>query len=226
MRSKLLRFALLASGLFFFGFLRLAHAGQLESDLRTKTIQLHYTQLVAVNTSTNIVLISVSSTTYWPNPTAETGYININNLYIQVDKVAASTSTVKVGVVTYVDTSTGSVKYFAVLSSSKSVSNNLNNYFYESDNSFRCLKVISATPNSGFDGTTPFLISNDIVSGSTLFQSDVVLPAVDVTNGGMFSPSSGNIAPGLGDIVASIFNPDVTNNIVVTIDMEYHYNSR
>ena len=204
-------------------------AQPLESDLRSKTIVLHSSWTVAAGISTNTVLVSLSSTTVWPNPTLETGYVNVNNLYIATDKLETSSVTVKVGVVTYIDSSTGSVKYFASMSAINPSTTTVRTLFYQSDNSFKSLKVIPATPNTGLDGITPYFISNDILSGSTLFQTDVMLPAVNGRNSGMIFTSTGtvgNVFPGLGDIILSINNMDATNAIAVLLDMTYHYEAR
>jgi len=209
-------------------FTAISKAAPQESDLRSKTIMLHSTWTVAAITSTNTILVSLSSSTVWPNPTNQTGYINVTHARITYDKLTTSSCTAKIGVVTYVDTSTGSVKYFFSAQNGIGPAST-NSVTFENDNSLRNLKVIPATPNSGFDGTTPYFISNDILSGSTLIRSSgtvTMLPAVNVRNGGFGFASFGNATPGLGDIILSINNLDATNSIGVIVDLLYHYDSR
>ena len=210
--------------LFVVGFLfgpRWAMAAPVEADLRSKTVQLHCAITPTANSSSHTVLIDLSSSTVWPNPTGQTGYVNITGIRASVDKLAASTATVKLGVVTYVNASSGTVKYFFDLLNSKNVSNTLNGVVSQTDNSFRCLKVIPGTNSNVLNGTTPFLISNDLLSSSTAIQTDVALTAINTANGG-----AGTTYPGLGDIVLSVVNSDGANTINVTVDLMYHYDAR
>lgn len=221
MIKKVLFAGLVAVGLLMVGPRRPCFAAPVESDLRSKTVQVHYTITPAAATSSHTVLIDLSSTTVWPNPTGQTGYVNITGIRVNVDKLAASTCTVKLGVVTWVNESSGTVKYFYDLLSAKNVSNTGNSVLSQTDNSFRCLKVIPGSNSNVLNGKTPYLISNDLLSSSTAIQTGVLLPSVNSANGG-----PGTTYPGVGDIIASVVNHDGTNTISVSVDLMYHHDSR
>ena len=205
-----------------FGFIGLVLCGGIlsaaprESDLRSKTMVVHSTFTLAVNVTTNVVLVDLSDTVNFPHD--ETGYINITGIKVQFDKLAASTCSVRLGVVTHVNASTGSVKYFYEMSTLGNV-NNTN--IYQSawtDNQFRCLKVIPSTTQDT-EGSTPYLTSNSEMRGSTIFQNDVNLPS-------FYSWPVSNSSPGVGDIIATARNLSASATIVVNIDLLYHSDSR
>lgn len=185
-------------------------------NIPDKAVSVHYKLTVAANTSTHTVLVDLSNTTNWPHK--ETGYIAIDALKVTVDKVAASSPTVKIGVVTFVDASTGSVAYAWSLDASKNVSNTSVEAFNNWSPSFLRLKVNPTAPTGVLftDGSTPYLLSSEHVRANTAFQTDVILP----------NPYGTDAAPGLGDIILSVNNVDATNSVIVIVDLLYHSEAR
>lgn len=163
--------------------------------------------VAALTTSTYTILVDLSDTTNWPHK--KTREINIVGLKVFVDKVAASTGSVKIGVMNMVNASTGSVTWFYNQSWIKNVSNTGNHNFM--DYSFSPIKTRVEGGLAGTDGTTPYLLSNDKISQSTVFQTDVNLPTL-----------VGQSPPGRGDIIVQYQNPDAANTIFVYIEMQYY----
>lgn len=186
----------------------MAFSAPQESTIRSKTEMVYYTISLAANTSTTTVLIDLSSTTVWPHK--ETRELDLTGIEIQVDKVAASTCSIQLGVVNFVDSSTGSVSYFTSLDNSLNVSNTQIEDFVYTDNQMRNLRVNPAsTPQS--DGSTPYLLTNLKTSGSTIFQTDVLLPAPN---------PAGATFTGTGDLVMNVING--AGAIVVIVELTYH----
>jgi len=172
-----------------------------------KTVQVTYNLSVAAATnSTSTLVIDLSDTTNWPHK--DTGEINISSIRVDIDKVAASTVTVKLGVVNFVDTSTGSVTWFYSRGFAKNVSNTDVLDFQSYGRLFRRLRANSEGRVT--NGSTPYLLSNDTTDGSTTYQIDVALP----------SPN-GNTKPGRGDIVMQV-TKDGSNIAVLNIEILYH----
>lgn len=190
---------------------RPAHAWIFQ-EVPDKAVTVHYRLSVAAGVSTDTVVISLSSTTVWPHK--ETGEINLDAIRLDVDKVAASSGTVKLGVVNYVDTATGTVTWIWSREFAKNVSNTDVSRF----NSYLpCFLKLRVNPNGyGVDGSLPYIFSSTKAAGSTTFQSDVVIP----------SPANVSIAPAVGDLILEVVNSDGTNAIVVTVDLTYHSNAR
>lgn len=180
--------------------------------VQEKTYFIHYSTTVNANTTAAFDLISLSTT---PGlfPHSERGEIDISHINITVDKLAASTGTVKLGVVNFVNTSTGSVSFFYTPSFLKNASNTnvfpLNN-FYQAF--YRC-KVLptTSTTNKDQDGTTPFILTSDKRQGSTIYQNDTPL-----------SSPLGTASPNAGDIVMEVINNDNANTITINVDIGYH----
>lgn len=216
MRPKLKYLAFAVLAILFFGPRRPCFALSIEDNSKDVTVRCHYALTVAAATaSTAAVVIDLSDTVNYPHKiySGSTGFLSISSVRVEVDKVAASTFTFKLGVVDAIDTSTGSVKWFLSDTNSLNVSNTNNTSFIFTNTQLTDLKVIPPVPNSGVDGTTPFIISNDSTSGSSIYQTDVVLP----------SPiPAGGVAPGLGDLVFS-YAKDSTNVNNVTIDVWYSW---
>jgi hypothetical protein len=171
----------------------------------------------SASASTATVVISLSSnasTNEWPH--VETGELTLSNIKIELDKVAASTVSVRLGVVTAVNASSGSVTWFTGINSLLNVSNTMTNKDgYGTDTVYR----LRVTPGSaGAEGKTPYLLSSEKLalsaSGSTVYQTDVKLPS-PASTGGSF--------PGIGDLVM-----DVTKTIsaVVNVAVELKYSTR
>lgn len=189
-------------------FVSASHAAFWEED----TVLVRYRLSVAAGVSTAAVVIDLSSnTTTWRHK--ETGEVDLDVVKIEVDKAAASTATVKLGVVNFVNESTGSVTWVYSKERELNVSNtDPRDYFDFRPNSYRLRVDPAAIPNT--NGSTPYAFSNDTTTGSTTYQTDVNLP----------SPSTGNVAPGTGDVVLSVSNG--TGAIVVNVEILYHTQRR
>lgn len=182
-----------------------------------RTVSVNYRLEVAsgttatVGTTTNTVVIHLSSTTYNSTAWRHTGTreINISAIRCQIDKVAASTGSLRIGVVNAIDLSSGSVTWFYHKSFEKNASNTGDDYNNADAAYFKTRVENGADQNS--DGVTPWLLSSDITSDSTLFQSDVSLG----------SPVGGTI-PGKGDIVMQVTNRDWANILFVNLEILYH----
>lgn len=185
-----------------------------------KTYVVHFTTAVPANTSlVEFDLISLSTTaSLFPhtrtNP-GDIGEIDVSEINLVEDKVQTSTITLKLGVMQFVNISTGSVTWFFTRSSAKNGNNTdavaFNNY---PPSFYRC-KVIPANTvtNSSVDGTTPWIVSNDIRSGYSGFTTTTTL----------ISPiPAGRVAPRAGDIIMEVSNPDATNVVNIYIDVWYH----
>lgn len=208
MTRNLIRTVLFAT-LALLGPLRPAHAWFFQ-EVPDKTVTVRYRQAVAANISTAAVVVHLADTTTWPH--SDTGQLNVSSIRIEIDKVAASTGTVKLGVVNFVDSSTGSVTWFYSKESTTNVSNtNVKDYLSYVPNYLRLKVNPAAVPSTA--GTTPYLLSNDTTGGSTTYQTDVKLP----------SPA-GNTAPGAGDIV--MFANSGSGAITVNLEIQYHAEQR
>ena len=188
----------------------LAHADLFQS-VKDKSMTVSYRLAVAGAVSTHTILVDLSSTTIWPHK--DVGQLNISSIRLNIDKTAASTCTVQIGVVNFVSGSTGSVTWFYTQNSERNVSNtniqpliNLHETFY------RC----RVDPNSRVDqdGSTPYLLSSVKTSGSTIYQTDVILP----------NPANVSITPGTGDIVMNVSNG--TTAVEVYVEVTYHSQPR
>jgi len=185
-----------------------SHAGVFDT-LRGDTGWIKYDLAVAADVSTHTVLIDISSTTVWPH--SIDGYVLISKLRISIDKAAASTETVKVGVVNFVNASTGSVSWFYESPSETEVSNGkvLDEINFEDGELLRT-KIKPAVNLSSWKGTPVFFLTNDETTNSTIYQTDVNLP----------SPNSiGYTSPGFQDIVMNVSNG--TGAISLSVYIEY-----
>jgi hypothetical protein len=191
--------------------------GPYESMSRDKTMVVHSTRTIAVGTgvafTTHSILVDLSSVTTFNHD--ETGVIHISRIELYVDKLAASTGTVKVGVVNNVNIATGSVTFFGRLSFEKNVSNTQPTLVVNIEESLVRTDAVAPAPGGANVGATPFIYSNDNLNESTLFQTDINLPT-----------PNGNIPPGLGDIILYAANNDVTNTINVIATIYYHTHQR
>lgn len=167
---------------------------------KTKTVV--YVQAVAANISTSAVVIDLSDTANYPHK--EKGNINISSVRIDIDKAAASTCTVRVGVVTFVNTSTGSVTWFVTRALRLNASNTGVNAFIQYAPNYLNLKAVSA----GVDvtGTTPNILSNSLTAGSTEFQTDLGIPGTYTT-----------VAPNRGDVIVQINNGTAATDVKIEI---------
>lgn len=191
--------------------------GPYESMSRDKTMIVHSTRTIAVGTTvafaTYSILVDLSSTTIFSHD--ETGEIHITRIDVLVDKLAASTGTIKLGVVNSVNVTTGSVTFFARNSFERNISNTTNLLTVNLEDSSVKARADAPAPGGVNVGTTPFIYSNDNLSESTIFQTDVKLPT-----------PNGNAGPGLGDIILFASNNDVTNTYNVIATIYYHTHQR
>lgn len=192
----------------------ISHASiQDEGVTREKTYVVHFTTTVAANTVAVFDLISLSTTAnlfpHTINNPKDIGELDVSHVHILMDKVAAATTTIKVGVMTFVNTSTGSVSYFFTRSSRNNVSNTDAVLTANYTPSFYRLKVY---PKAAQDGLTPFFVSNEIDSGSAIFNSTTTYQSSILAAG---------ITPKIGDILMKI-GTDATNAVNVIVDLWYH----
>jgi len=173
-----------------------------------RNVFVKYNQTLATTVvSTSAIIIDLSDTTNWPH--SDEGEIQVNWLRVSVDKLAASSATVKIGVVNFVNSSTGSVTWFHSVSSLHNLSNTNVGGAIDLQPSWISLKAI---PGVLTEGITPYVLSNDTTEGSTTYQDDVTLP----TTLGTYT------APGVGDIVVALTKPGVASTAIFTIEILYH----
>jgi hypothetical protein len=162
----------LLASLFVMGMVGVSHAdffGHGEDKLYT----VHFsTSMLSATTSTTTILISLSSTTVWPHK--DTGQISIRSVRVEIDKVAASTASVKLGLVYRINPSSSSIMWFFDKSGERNVSNTLVNEQY-------LLQQARINARANYDptkdvGTVPYILSSDINADSTVYQSDIRAP--------------------------------------------------
>lgn len=176
-----------------------ADAAPFSSIFTDNAVEVVYTS-PAVTASTAAIIVKLSDTTNWPHKVA--GSIDIAGIWVDFDRTGVSTSTVKVGVVTDVNASTGNVTYFWVCN------NTANHAATPGSNSPNLGSLIRAKVSS--TNTTPFILSNNKQANSTLYKTGITLP----TANGTF------VAPAAGDIVAFIEGGGTTS-ITATIHLLY-----
>lgn len=177
----------------------LAHAAPYESTFRDDTVEAVYTS-PAVTQSTAAIIVDLSNTTTWPHK--KTGGINVSGIWVDFDKPATSTGTVKVGVVTTVNSSSGTVKWFYVVGKSSAPATVPTLGSPVLQGTIRA-KVVS--------NDLPFILTNNVSTLNVLYQTDVTLPT-----------ASGTVAaPDVGDIVAFIEGGGTTHALTATIHLLY-----
>lgn len=155
-----------------------------------------------VTASTSTVLIKLSDTVNYPHK--YNGAININNIKVAVDKVAASSGTVKIGVITASSSTAVSVTFFYEASFKRDT---ISTIFRENKNEDGFLTRCRVT-----NSATPFIASNDQLLGNTIFGAGTLLP----------SPVGSSTVGGPGDIVMFY----TANGVgTVDLDVELIYNS-
>lgn len=186
--------------LFLLSFPALAKADIIKSSLEEPVLVRLSTQSIV--TSTNIILVDLSSTTVYPHK--NTGFLNVVGIRLDVAKVAASSGTIKLGVVYRIDQSSGDVKWFYSYDFSKSAAGTEIIDRPKEDFFFYRLKV-------GSDNSTPYLLTNDKTEFSTNFQNDVAL----------LTPTGSYVNTDKGDIILSFTNSG-SNAMNLTIDLLYN----
>lgn len=171
-----------------------------------------YTSATAASVSTTVVMVPLSSTT-WSHPTDARAII-VDSIQLDLDKAAATTSVIKIGVVREVNTSSGTIVWFEQMGNAFNVSNtNDFQYVIYPDGGLNC-RVNSRTPNFGPNlGTTPYILSNNTLQ-SALINSAIPLPSVVQTDG---TPIA---LPRVGDIVLNIVDGAAVATFSCTI--RYH----
>jgi hypothetical protein len=177
------------------------------TDYDSQTVT--YKLSVAANVSTAAVVVDLSDNTNWLHKFT-TSEIQVNSVRLEVDKVAASTTSIRIGVVTYVSASTGCVTWFLHVPAAVEVSNaKVDSTVIDSGWNLRVKK--DATDPTVTNGSTPYILSNDTTFASTTYQTDVKLA----------SPvGSAGTAPGLGDLVMDVTNG--TGAVVVYLSVNYN----
>ncbi len=180
------------------------------SPANTVTVHSTFTVATGVSTTTIVIDLNASTTTIgqaaWPHK--ERRELNISSIRFDLDKVAASTATIKLGVVTFVSTTTGCVSWFYNKTMMTNLSNTTNIEFLNYNPNYLRLRV---EPVTSGEGATPYLISNDRTCDNANYQSDLAIP----------STYTGTPAyPGVGDVVLWVFNGGAAS-IVVNLDIQY-----
>ncbi len=183
--------------------------------VQEKSVALYFSTPIAANKNLSFDLISLSTTTGL-FPHLDHGEIDISHIDVVMDKIAASTTTVKIGVVNFVNTSTGSVTFFYSKTAVHNVSNTAGTDFLNFTPTFiRCkVKPNNTAISTDVDGLTPYIISNDKISGSTVYNSSATVS--------MQLPSIvGPITPRPGDIVMQVIT-DASNAVNILVNLVYH----
>lgn len=156
-----------------------------------------------ITVSTSAVLIDLSNTTTWPHK--YTGHVVITSLRVVVDKVANSTGTLKVGLATDVNATNGDVEWFYSLD-------------FEDNGGTGIIDFVNYSPgaiNAYADstGATPFMLSADVTTDSTVYQTDV----------GLLNATGVAAAPGTGDIILRVdFTNTQSAGTDIVIEAEYY----
>jgi len=193
-----------------FGFVGYAHAiSPVDED---DNVRLHYVNN-SVTASTSIVAIDLSDTSSFN--TRHTGYIVISEIRVKLDTVASATGTVKVGVMNFVNASTGSVSYFfecPIYNHGATADVIICGEKYAP--SFLRAKVNAGTVGASAefaDGVLPFVVTNSATSGDTSWQTDITIPTV----------LGGTATPAVGDVILTLTNGSGVQYDSV-VDIFYH----
>ena len=136
-----------------------------------------------LTTSTSVIVVDISDTVNFPHK--RSGAASVFGLRADIAKATTSTGTLKVGVVTRVDATNGDVTWFWTKDFSTDGSGAITENVVLPQTQIR-------TEVRG--RRTPFMVATSSAA-SNVFQTDVLLPTV-----------VGNVAPGVGDIVAQLVN--------------------
>jgi len=199
------------SALFIIGISSISHAWDFGINHDANVYVKYQQSIASALTSTSAVVIDLSDSTNWPH--SETGEIRVSWLKVSLDKAAASTETIKLGVVNFVNASTGTVTWFYSLPSGYNVSNT--NVVDTINYAPAWLNLRVNPANQDDAGTTPYILSNDKTDGSTTYQNDVSLPTTYGTDA----------APGYGDVILYVDNSDA-KDINVTVEIIYQTKKR
>ena len=205
---KFLNSVVMATGLMAGFFVCRAEAGFFNAQADANYVK--YTMPASVGASTAAIIVDLSDTSNFAHK--DTGSLRVQGYDIVIDQVAAGTSTVKLGVVTSVNASSGTVRWFETIDNTLNVSNtnkNIGRYFVPASID---LLVTGA-------GTTPGLVTKTVtaitpvVGEPLLYQTDVSLPTA-------VSPTSVAF-PSKGDIVMET-NATAANGVRVSVGILYY----
>lgn len=194
---------LLIGLVFLVGLTGLTYAGDFDYDVPV----IKYNISVAANVSTTTLIIKRSSNT-WPAQDGDRE-VHLYNVRAYVDKAAASTCTVKLGVVTNTSSTTGHVAYFMDIVNTLNVSNTNNLGWMESKALYNLRVDPVVTVSSSAIGSTPYLLTNDKSGAVDYAQNDLQI----VTILGIHEE------PAPGDVVLRIVNG--TGAIAVYLEVQY-----
>lgn len=171
--------------------------------------------------STTTVVVSLSSQTIgggniWPHPLTARSII-VDSIQIEVDKAAATTAGVKVGVVREVNISSGTIAWFDTCNSTINVSNTnaFQNIQFANGGLNTRVNPVAQTggPNTG---TLPWIFTNDLNQANAIYIASTTIGY----------PSTASQSPvyrlQVGDIASQIITSAAAN---VAIQIRYHIES-
>lgn len=177
-----------------------------------KTVLVHFSTTVVAGATSVFDLVSLgNSGNVFPH--TDHGELDVSHVNVMIDKIATSTGTVKLGVVNFVNQSTGSATFYYDCAYVRNVTNNslpFTDYFTPAFMRGKVLSGKTAT-NTDVDGLTPFIASNEKLSGVTALSGAALLQ----------SPV-GFVNPRAGDLMMQVVNNDSTNSVTVQMEIYYH----
>lgn len=186
----------------------LVHADLFDMQ-KGREVEVYFSSASAFLGSTTYMLIDLSDTTNWPH-VQKSGF-HITGIDYQIDKAAASTTTVRIGVVNFVNASTGSISWFSSYKGDLNASNT-NVAPFKDYNDLGIYTKVKAASNPDADGSTPFFVTNDKTQGSSAFKLFTNIPTI----------LGGSAVPAVGDIVIEINKPATATNINYNIRVKYY----
>lgn len=199
--------------LLFFLALSFCLVGSAHADLfdyeRSKEVGIRFStnSHTSFSGATTFILIDKSDTSTLRHK--ETGHINIRSIFYQLDKAAASTTTVRIGVINFVNTSTGSVTWLTGLSGTNNVSNT-NSVFHQVFEGRGLNTRVTPSSTIDTDGSVSETYSNEATSGSAGIQNDQLLPTISGTS----------VLPSVGDVVVEFIKGGTAINY--RLDVRYY----
>jgi opacity protein-like surface antigen len=159
-----------------------------------------------ITASTSALVVDLSSaSTGGLYPHSNTAELDVVAIRVQIDKVAASSATVQLGVITAVNATNGNFTAFY----SKSFNNDTVSTTLEDEvNPFPAVWRLKVNG----DGKTPFLGSNLTSLSDTAYQTDVTLPATSGT------PTF----PAVGDLILRVVMVGVPTAMNITVEVNYY----
>jgi hypothetical protein len=168
--------------------------------------------------TTTAVLVSLSSQTaaggnIWPHPLTARAIV-IDSVQNEIDKAAATTAGVKIGVVREINISSGTIVWFDTCNSTVNVSNTnpFQNIQYGNGGLNTRVNPVSVSGGPNI-GTTPWIFSNDLTSASPIYISS---PTVGYPS---TASQSAIYRLQVGDIVQQIATSGAAN---IATQIRYH----